>query len=1047
MEESQRELRERLARLESEVREVRGLLAAAEARARAAAIPPPRIPSSSPDQPSPAPTAGSSSKLLPEEDPEREAAFGSRGLMAGGAIVTVLGIVTLGTYLSANFRITKEVQWVIELLVCAIVGAVGAWRLNHKGPLGQVLLGSALCGANVSFAAACYDKGLISATILGIAYCVLSWTAFGVAYLKKSEPLWVLGLIGAGASLTTGGDVEWLRCVQLLALAAPASAVAAVHRWRGWAGVLGAAGFVACIALSFSSSFLLTKDGSRGGGMPQEWVLYSFLIAASWLVVAGGVIASRREDDRPAPSSLYLLMPLGVLAWHALISQESLYQAIGVGIGLVLYTAAAGWASRKLDRHLWVAGGAAGLAALPWIARGMPGALAVLVVVAAVLTASRWVVPKPWALAGALTASGLALTTGALLETIALLDWTWFPLDSRWETLLACFTGSLCLAGASKTISLRSDNRRAFVVAAWMGSAAGLGVGMTSLFLQMPQTSSNALIWAATASAAISLAAYQLSGCQGSRVAAYLLSLSAAVLPMFQLFEPATLQELPAALSCVPIWVLAWMEARKDPKNSGYVLPIVFTCVSGVWLAMRLGDRLIPTDQAEIAVGLVLYSAVAALLGRLKALDSALVMGWLAIGGAVLIYTGVLTGILPSFTPREEMILLPFMLVSVVLLVAGVHVHDTEPGQGTVGAAWAVAAVLIGAGLHRAVWLALIRWMAPSDINWVMILVSACCAMALAVASTTFRKPSLAPVSWIFGCSAMAWYGGTWYPYWIEPGHRAPLLEAGVLAALSLVLWVLSRLQRRSLEQPEALDAISLVVGVGVLGRLAVLLSMAACLDISPAQVLLFTWGFLSLGLCLAGGRYRQAALPWLGTGTGVAAGISFIVMKNPDFGSLSGLVVVSVPAVDISALCLLLIASIAAVWAFLENDVNRDGVLQGFLPVQWLLSAAILMLIAQEPPLRQKFDASMTLSWVCYAAVILVLGLRNNWRVARVFSLLVFFCAFVKVVFYDLTNLDPIVKIVTFLLGGLTMVGLGYLYGKLARPSKESASEAQEIG
>jgi hypothetical protein len=600
------------------------------------------------------------------------------------------------------------------------------------------------------------------------------------------------------------------------------------------------------------------------------------------------------------------------------------------------------------------------------------------------------------------------------------------------ESLVACLCAAICLAFSGSSIRGESTKRKAASIAAWLVSAAGATIGFVGAAQHLLGLGTFALSIGTLAASLMAVAAYRVKGCSGSGAAAYTLGVLAPITSIILMLAGSMQADwLHAALS-VPIWLLVWIEYEREDENRAAWLAPLCTFVPLIAAAAQFVNRFSGASLLGVLMAFPLFATAASLVGRLKYMGATRLAGQSALGLGVLTYAGcILLGDM-GITFAQEMILLGVYAGAIVL------VSDPEPRkagseESLANMNWAYGALLMVSVVQRAGWVTLGEAGAAGNAPWIMAVLSGLLAAAGGLLGARIKSAVWGAAGWTLGSAAIAWYvaaakTGDWY----GSSHPAPLAESCVLVVLAAAFGVLTAGLKQVEGEWRVAEPMALITWVGIAGRLGVLALSAASIPVPAAQALVFTWGALSLGLCLAGGRYKNPPFTWVGLWAGVLSGTAFISLKSPSFESLQGLVVASVPVVDISALSLLLAASVAAAWAIIANGADREVTLGVFIPVQWLLSAAILMVIAQEPPLRQRFDASMTLSWVCYGAAILGIGLRQNWRVLRLGSLVVFFTAFVKAVFYDLVSLDPLVKIVTFLVGGLVMLGLGYLYGKL---------------
>jgi hypothetical protein len=124
-----------------------------------------------------------------------------------------------------------------------------------------------------------------------------------------------------------------------------------------------------------------------------------------------------------------------------------------------------------------------------------------------------------------------------------------------------------------------------------------------------------------------------------------------------------------------------------------------------------------------------------------------------------------------------------------------------------------------------------------------------------------------------------------------------------------------------------------------------------------------------------------------------------------------------------------LLALSLTTAKAFVANGTDIRPVLHLSALLNWSLVSGLFIHTLDLPPFRLTFDASVSVAWTFYAAVMLVIGFWANTPVLRYWALAVFGITIAKVVVYDLAFLDPVVKVVVLIGLGIVMLAGGYLY------------------
>jgi uncharacterized membrane protein len=81
----------------------------------------------------------------------------------------------------------------------------------------------------------------------------------------------------------------------------------------------------------------------------------------------------------------------------------------------------------------------------------------------------------------------------------------------------------------------------------------------------------------------------------------------------------------------------------------------------------------------------------------------------------------------------------------------------------------------------------------------------------------------------------------------------------------------------------------------------------------------------------------------------------------------------------------------------------------------------------------RVAREMMLSASWVAYAAVLVVLGMRRKYAPIRYFAIVLFGIALLKVFFVDLETLGGIYRVAGFLVVGLILLVVSFLYQRNA--------------
>jgi len=81
--------------------------------------------------------------------------------------------------------------------------------------------------------------------------------------------------------------------------------------------------------------------------------------------------------------------------------------------------------------------------------------------------------------------------------------------------------------------------------------------------------------------------------------------------------------------------------------------------------------------------------------------------------------------------------------------------------------------------------------------------------------------------------------------------------------------------------------------------------------------------------------------------------------------------------------------------------------------------------------------EMMLSASWVAYAAVLVVLGMRTKYAPVRYFAIVLFGIALLKVFFVDLETLGGVYRIAGFMVVGLILLVVSFLYQRNAAAAR----------
>ncbi len=224
--------------------------------------------------------------------------------------------------------------------------------------------------------------------------------------------------------------------------------------------------------------------------------------------------------------------------------------------------------------------------------------------------------------------------------------------------------------------------------------------------------------------------------------------------------------------------------------------------------------------------------------------------------------------------------------------------------------------------------------------------------------------------------------------------------------------------------------------------------SLAACASVTAL------WAFGAGGYLLAGRKARAAA--WWTWGAGALAWLVAAVFGMSCFGQDAGREHLPALNTRFAACLLVVLVAFAYGWTILRArlaDANLTrvfgwiGISAGMAGLLALLSAEAYRYchdtIEDYTSACRAGQMSVTVIWGVYAAGLLVIGFWRRLRVLRLAGLGLFALAALKLVLVDLTGVQDIYRIVSFVALGLLMVAASYLYHRLERSLPAPAGSA----
>lgn len=129
-------------------------------------------------------------------------------------------------------------------------------------------------------------------------------------------------------------------------------------------------------------------------------------------------------------------------------------------------------------------------------------------------------------------------------------------------------------------------------------------------------------------------------------------------------------------------------------------------------------------------------------------------------------------------------------------------------------------------------------------------------------------------------------------------------------------------------------------------------------------------------------------------------------------------------------SLLIALLGSLLAATAATCRTAGGQGAVMGLAAgMCWALFSRLAVVVLTSGMFGMPLDGAVTLSWVLYAAILMILGFSYHLKLFRYWGFAVFGVTLCKVALVDMGALDPAIRVGVLMLFGLAMLGAGYWY------------------
>jgi uncharacterized membrane protein len=249
----------------------------------------------------------------------------------------------------------------------------------------------------------------------------------------------------------------------------------------------------------------------------------------------------------------------------------------------------------------------------------------------------------------------------------------------------------------------------------------------------------------------------------------------------------------------------------------------------------------------------------------------------------------------------------------------------------------------------------------------------------------------------------------------VTPTGTEYVMLVAVAASLTALCVVVGRLEK----QFENGVAIATVLLFLIVSRAAYI---AVADDTQAFRTMLFGQAVFALVLAVFSERAKWATTGAVSMALAAATALAYAV-------GLSEVRVPTEAAWQIAVCAMLTVAVVGGVLSNSRNEVSLQASAAVGAAIGWALVSRLLFLVLTLPAIGMETQPAVTLSWGLYGGLLIALGFLLEQKVLRIASFVAFAVTIVKIVTVDLSELDPMLKVLVLIVLGTIMILGGYIY------------------
>jgi uncharacterized membrane protein len=114
----------------------------------------------------------------------------------------------------------------------------------------------------------------------------------------------------------------------------------------------------------------------------------------------------------------------------------------------------------------------------------------------------------------------------------------------------------------------------------------------------------------------------------------------------------------------------------------------------------------------------------------------------------------------------------------------------------------------------------------------------------------------------------------------------------------------------------------------------------------------------------------------------------------------------------------------------FLKRDFRIDFDILLYIAVIWILSSELISWMDMAGS-TQSYKLGLSILWGCYSLFLISLGIWKKKKYLRIGAITLFGLTLIKLFFYDIAHLDTISKTIVFVILGILLLAISFLYNK----------------